>query len=85
MRKFTRNQGSPIVVTLRKLIRKYGPPILLIGMVYLGIEAFHAFIDYLKRTWDIGALILAWACVISLFQGTWRITLGFLRDFGDRD
>lgn len=82
MRKFTRKHRFP---ALRNFIRKYGPPILLIGMVYLGIEAFHAFIDYLKRTWDVGALIMAWACVISLFQGTWRITLGFLRDFGDRD
>lgn len=66
MRKFTRNQGSPIVVTLRQFIRKYGPPILLIGMVYLGIEAFHAFIDYLKRTWDLQALFLAVLSVFSL-------------------
>lgn len=83
MRKFIRRHGPRTTFALRKFLRRYGPPIIFIGLIYLGIEAFHAFIDYLKRTWDVGAALMAGACVISLYQGTWRIMWNFMTNRDD--
>ncbi|NJR57082.1 MAG: hypothetical protein HC768_22680 [Acaryochloris sp. CRU_2_0] len=65
MRKSKRKYGFPLA--LRNFIRKYGPPIVFLCLIYVGIDAFHAFIDYLKRTWDIGAGITAVSLVFWLY------------------
>lgn len=74
MRKLIRKRRPSSAFTIRNFIRKYGPPILLMGLVYLGIEAFHAFIEYLKQTWDLGALFLAVSALLSLI-GWYMVSL----------
>ncbi|KAI9129603.1 hypothetical protein [Acaryochloris sp. CCMEE 5410] len=44
---------------MRKFIRNFGILMVCVVLVQLGIYAFHAFIGYLLRTWDVEAAALA--------------------------